>query len=84
MKKLFTKYSDDSEGSLCSAETDLKLPLLKNCQWPKGLFISRCKTLEQFTKRSKISTFPKNFQGTNIQGGVVLISTSCLLYFIVN
>ena len=53
---------------------------------PKGFFISRCKTLEQFRKRSKIGTFPENFQGTTMEGGTTLISVSFSypLYFIVN
>ena len=84
MTKLFTKYSDDRERTLRSTETDLRLPLLKTANGQKGFFMSRSKTLEQFTKRSKIGTFPENFQGTNIEGGEILISISFLLYFIVN
>ena len=79
MTKLFTKYSDDRERTLLSTETDLRLPLLK-----KGFSILRSKTLERFTKRSKIGTLPENFQGTNIEDGVILTYISFLLYFIVN
>ena len=36
MRKLFTKYSDDSERSLRSTETDLRLPLLKDANGQKA------------------------------------------------
>ena len=49
LRKLFAKRSDDREGFLRSSETDLNTAA-KNDQWPKGLFLSRCKTVEQSRK----------------------------------
>ena len=48
------------------------------------LFLVAVDTLEQFRKRSKIGTFPENFQRSTIESGLTLISISFLLYFVVN
>ena len=50
----------------------------------KKLFLVAVDTLEKFRKRSKIGTFPENFQQSTIEGGLTLISISFLLYFVVN
>ena len=51
--------------------------ITENDQWPKGVFFSRCKALEQFRNTNEISILPEKFQNTTIEGVIALISFLC-------
>ena len=62
MRKLFTKYSDDSERSLHSKETDLRLPLLKTANGQKAFSYRGAKLWNSLPREAKLAPSLKNFK----------------------
>ena len=55
MRKIFTKYSDDSERSLRSTETDLRLHLLKTANGQKAFSYRGAKLWNSLPKEAKLA-----------------------------
>ena len=53
MRKLFTQYSDESERSLRSTETDLRLPLLKTANGQKAFSYRGAKLWNSLPREAK-------------------------------
>ena len=63
MRKLFTKYSDDSERSLRSTETDdLRLPLLKTANGQKAFSYRGAKLWNSLPRDAKLAPSLKTFK----------------------
>ena len=84
MRKLFTKYSDNTERSLRLSETGLRLPALKMITGQKAFSYRGAKLWNSLEREAKLAPFLKNFKKrqTSIVGSVTLISISIsfLLY----
>ena len=62
MRKLFTRYSDDSERSLRSTETDLMLPLLKTATGRKAFSYRGAKLWNSLPREAKLGPSLKTFK----------------------
>ena len=62
MTKLFTKYSDDRERTLCSTETDLRLPVLKTANGQKAFSYRRAKLWNSLQRETKLAPSLKTFK----------------------
>ena len=62
MRKLFTKYSDDSERSLRSTETDLRLPLLKTANGQKAFSYRGAKLWNSLPREAKLAPSLKTYK----------------------